>query len=303
MRTQKLGTRGSRLALRQAELALTQLRNRHPEERFELTIIQTAGDRDRARPISEIGDKGVFVRAIEQALLAGEIHLAVHSLKDVPGEYSIPELALAAFSKREDPRDVLVSRTGASLTDLPSGARIGTSSPRRRVQLRAVRPDLVPVDIRGNVDTRLQKVEAGEYDGVILAAAGLHRLGLADRISQYLPFSWFLPDAGQGIMTIQTKVNSESQALAAEIDDPEGHAVAVAERAVARALDADCHSPIGALAQVEGGRLTLQAMASPDGTRIERASGESALERAEELGWAIGRELAERAPARSYTEP
>jgi hydroxymethylbilane synthase len=301
MRTLLLGTRGSRLALAQAQLALAHLRERHPDHRFELKTIQTAGDRDRLRPISQIGDKGVFVRAIEDALLRGEIDLAVHSLKDVPGDHAVPELTLAAFSVREDPRDVLVARAGKTLAQLPSGARVGTSSPRRRVELRAVRADLTAADIRGNVDTRLRKVQDGEYDAVILAAAGLHRLAMRDAITEYLPLSAFLPDAGQGIMAIQTRAGSEAESLAASIDSPSGRAMALAERAVARALDADCHSPIGALAEVQGDRLALEAMASPDGERIERASGAGAVDRAEEVGWAVGRELAERGRAPTYT--
>jgi hydroxymethylbilane synthase len=292
MRPLTLGTRGSRLALRQAELTLSQLRERHPDAQFELRVVQTAGDRDRTRPISTIGDKGVFVRAIEYSLLVGEIDLAVHSLKDVPGDVSVAGLVLAAFSQREDPRDVLVSRAKLRLSELPAGARVGTGSPRRRAQLRAVRPDLTVADIRGNVDTRLRKLADEEYDAILVAAAGLHRLGARDMITEYLPVETFLPDAGQGIMVIQTRAGDEAQHIAAAIDSRTGRAAALAERAVARALDADCRSPIGALAEIDGDRMTIHAMASPDGTRIERASGAAAIAGAEALGLSVGRRLA-----------
>lgn len=292
VRRARLGTRGSALARRQTDLVVERLRAGYPDVEFTVEIVQTEGDRVRDRPISAIGDKGVFVRAIEHRLVYGAIDLAVHSLKDVPADSQTPGLVLAAFSPREDPRDVLVSRSGERLRELPSGARIGTSSLRRRVQLRALRADLAASDIRGNVDTRLRKVRVGEYDAVILAAAGLLRLGLGHLITEYLPVEDFVPDAGQGIMAVQARAGDPASLLARSIDDDVSRAAARAERAVVLALGAGCHSPVGAYAQVEGGQMILRGMAADEeGRRLHRAVESGPAADAETLGITVARRL------------
>lgn len=292
--TVTLGTRGSKLAIRQTEIIANLLRDQFPEVEFQTLVIQTTGDRIQDRPLSQFGDKGVFVRAIERALLDGTIDLAVHSLKDVPSDVETPGLTLAAFSSRADPRDALVSRHGEALAALKPGARVGTSSLRRRAQLAALRPDLVTVDIRGNVDTRLRKVREGEYDAIILAVAGLQRLGLEDVISEVLPVELFVPDAGQGIMAVQCRVGSPAEVMAACIDDPASHRSAQAERAVVRALQAGCHSPVGALATQQTDSIRILAVAATeDLTRLERVEVTGAAERASEVGSRGGRRLLE----------
>jgi hydroxymethylbilane synthase len=288
----RLGTRGSALARRQTELVRSALERSDPGLQIAVEIIETRGDRVQDRPISQIGDKGVFIRAIEARLLDGSIDLAVHSLKDVPADVVLPELSLAAFSERGDPRDVVISRRGLALAELPPGARIGTSSPRRRALLADTRPDLLAVDIRGNVDTRLRKLREGQYDAIILAAAGLHRLGLQEEITEYLPVETWLPDAGQGIMTVQGRVDDLATEIAQAIDCAPSRAVATAERAVARALGADCHSPIGALAQVDGATLTLRALATRRDLRnLQRAEAHGPADQAEAIGFEVGARL------------
>jgi hydroxymethylbilane synthase len=301
----RLGTRGSPLALRQTQLIAQALGAAYPDVPVEIRVIRTEGDRVADRPLSQFGDKGVFVRAIEHVLLDGEVDLAVHSLKDVPSDHTVSGLVLAAFSPRADPRDALVSRDGQLLAELPSGSTVGTSSPRRRMQLLAARPDLVARDIRGNVDTRLRKVRAGEYDAVVLAAAGLERLGLQYEISEYLPIPEWLPDAGQGIMVVQGRVDDPATRLAAAIDFQASRQAAAAERAVARALDADCHSPIGALAQIDGDTLSLNAVAARDDLGgLTRDHAEGPLDRAEAIGLAVGKRLAESlGSVAGYTQP
>lgn len=287
-----LGTRGSKLAIRQTELISNLLREHFPGVELRTVIVQTEGDRIQDRPLSQFGDKAVFVLAIERALLNGTIDLAVHSLKDVPADVETPHLALAAFSARADPRDVLVSRSGASLADLPPGSRVGTSSLRRRVQLMAVRPDLVSVDIRGNVDTRLRKVREGNYDAIILAAAGLVRLGLDNDISEYLSIEEFVPDAGQGIMVVQSRTGDDAAAMASAIDDTDSRRRAEAERAVVRALGAGCHSPVGAYAARDGAVMQVRAVvATPDLRRLERIEDSGPFEDPEMLGARVGRRL------------
>jgi hydroxymethylbilane synthase len=259
-----IGTRGSALALRQTELVVSALRERHPSVRFAVKTIQTGGDRNQRDRISQIGDKGVFVRPIESALLSGEIDVAVHSLKDVPSDVQPDGLVIAAFSPREDARDVLIARHGATLDHLAPGSQVGTGSLRRRAQLNEVRPDLAVLDIRGNVDTRLRKLDAGEYDAIVLAAAGVRRLGLEARVSQYLSVTRFVPDAGQGIIAIQTRAGDDSAALISSIDDADSRAAALAERAVVQALGADCRSPVGAYADPTDGGGVLIGMAAPE---------------------------------------
>lgn len=287
-----VGTRGSRLARRQTDLVVEQIQAVVPHVELVVRTISTLGDRVVDRPISELGDKGVFVRAIEQALLDGEIDLAVHSLKDLTSEHETPGLEIAAFSARADPRDVLISRNDVSLADLPPGSIVGTSSMRRRIQLGALHSNVRVVDIRGNVDTRIQKLDVGHYDAIILAAAGLHRLGLAERISEYLAIEDFTPDAGQGIMAIQTRSGDEAAYIARQVDVPQSRLAATAERAVVRALGADCHSPVGAFATIQAQHIEIRGMAATeDGKRMYRDQRDGPAEQAEEIGLRLGAAL------------
>jgi len=291
----RLGTRGSELALRQAEMTAELLRHGVYKAQVEVVVIRTEGDAVQDRPISQFGDKGVFVHAIETALLDGRVDIAVHSLKDVPAELEHPDLMLAGYSARADPRDVLVSGGGEDLAGLPAGVRIGTSSLRRRVQLMAARPDTVAIEIRGNVDTRLRKLANGEYDAVLLAAAGLHRLGREDRITEYLPLELFVPDAGQGIIALQTRRDSPASAWAAAISDPASTVAARAERAAVRAMHADCRSPVGVHARVRGAELHLLGMAArEDGSGLVRHELHGHGISAEALGAEMGRQLLHR---------
>jgi hydroxymethylbilane synthase len=240
------------------------LRRRAPEHTYRIRTFQTIGDRVTNRPIAEVGDKGIFVRPLERALLEGEVDLAIHSLKDVPADAQVADLELAAFGPRADPRDALVSASGATLDTLEVGARVGTGSLRRRVQLLAHRPDLCVLDIRGNVDTRLRKLSEDLYDALVLAAAGLQRLDLTPRVSEYLDPQLMVPDAGQGIIAVQARRGSPAAVLARSIDDRDARTAAEAERAVVRALGATCRSPVGVLASIEATSVRLRAMAARD---------------------------------------
>jgi hydroxymethylbilane synthase len=254
MRTFVAGTRGSRLALRQTELVLDALRAAHAGVRIDVREIKTEGDRSAA-PLSEIGGLGVFTKAIEDALLAREIDIAVHSLKDLPPRIT-PRTTIAAVPPRADPRDALVTADGRKLADLPSGARIGTGSERRAVQLRALRPDVEPVQIRGNVDTRIRKVDAGEYDGAVLAMAGLERLGLAARAAQVFEIDEMIPAVGQGALAVQVREDdADALALVRAIDDGATRIAVEAERAFLERLGAGCRLPVGAFAFVKGTRF------------------------------------------------
>ncbi len=246
-RTFVIGTRGSALALTQTGLVVEALQRGHPDARFEMRTIHTEGDRSAAS-LSEIGGRGVFVIEIERALLSREIDIAVHSLKDLPAEET-PGLAIAAVYEREDPRDALVTREGVTLDRLPAGALVGTGSPRRAAQILAVRPDLSIADIRGNVDTRLRKVEAGEYDATVLAAAGLSRLGWLDRATQIFETVQMLPAVGQGALAVQTRADdADAVAAVSAVDHAPTRAAVTAERAFERRLGGGCHAAIAAYA-------------------------------------------------------
>jgi hydroxymethylbilane synthase len=288
----RVGTRGSKLALVQTELVVAGLRARFPDVEFTTRVIRTEGDRRTRLPVSEIGDKGIFVRVIEQALLDGGIDLAVHSLKDVPSDGETPGLELAGFPPREDPRDVVVAAGDAALDTLPPGSRVGTGSLRRLVQLRERRPDLEVVGIRGNVDTRLRKLDDGEYDAIVLAAAGLRRLGMANRISEYLPPERFLPDAGQGILALQIRMgDGRMLEMVRTLDDRVTRLAAVAERAALRALGADCRSPVGVLARLQDDVIQISGMAGTSAAGpVRRASHRGPAHEGER----VGRELGER---------
>ncbi len=244
-RTFIVGTRGSALALTQTGFVVEALRKAHPNARFETRTIHTEGDRSTAA-LSELGGRGVFVIEIERALLARKIDIAVHSLKDLPADETTG-LTIAAVYEREDPRDVLVSREGLALDRLPSAAVVGTGSPRRAAQVVALRPDLRIADIRGNVDTRLRKVEDGEYDATVLAAAGLSRLGWLDRATQIFETDQMLPAVGQGALAVQTRTDDvDAVAAVSALDHAATRAAVTAERAFERRLGGGCHAAIAA---------------------------------------------------------
>jgi len=265
----KIGTRASRLALAQAAWVKDKIEACHPDLKVELVKIKTTGDRILNSPLSKIGGKGLFVKEIEEALIKGSIDLAVHSMKDVPAE--LPEdLCLSCFPKRETPQDAFISVKSKAMDKLPLGARIGTSSLRRSAQVLAFRPDLNIVPLRGNVDTRLKKLESGEADAIILASAGLLRLGLADRITDYVPTEHMLPAVGQGALGLEIrKIDKRTAELLAFINHKDTELSVRAERAVLRELGGGCQVPIAAYAQIRGEDINLDALvASVDGRRI-----------------------------------
>ena len=255
-----IGTRASKLALAQTELVRAMLLAAWPELTVEVLHITTKGDVILDRPLSAIGDKGLFVTEIEQALRAGQIDLAVHSAKDLPSELP-PDMALAAMPEREQPFDALLARDGRRLVDLPKGARVGTSSLRRACQLRRLRPDLQIADLRGNVDTRLRKLHEGQYDAIVLAAAGLRRLGLAEHISELLPPERMLPAVGQGALGIEVRAGDTAvAALLAPLDHPATRVAVSAERAFLARIGGGCQVPIAAYAEHLGDWLRLHGL-------------------------------------------
>ncbi len=295
-----IGSRGSKLALWQAEWIKGQLDNLSTNTEISIAIIKTTGDEMKSAPLAIIGGKGVFTKEIEDALLAHRIDLAVHSLKDLPTV--IPGgLTLAAITAREDPRDALIVRRDLATTDssiggLPQNALVGTSSPRRRAQLKHLRPDLSLVELRGNVDTRLRKLDTGEYDAVILAAAGLKRLGVADRISSLIPTETMVPAVGQGALAIEAREgDSEILQLLRSLEDQSTRACCTAERALLRELGGGCQLPIAAHATANSSTLTLTALvASPDGQQIIRDQISGSPGEAESLGQELATRLLER---------
>lgn len=286
----RLGTRGSRLALVQCETVATELRARGVD--VEVVVIKTSGDRLSHVALGEFGGKALFVKEIEEALLEGRVDVGVHSLKDVPGELPAG-LRLAAFPRREDPRDVVVTRTGGTLDDLPSGAAVGSSSLRRRVQLLVRRRDLRVEAIRGNVDTRLTKLESGAYDAIVLARAGLSRLGLAPPHAYDLPVDEFLPAVGQGALGLEVRADdTRAVELLAPLDHPPTSSEAQAERAFLYGLRASCHTPVAGYARRDGESLTVNGLvASPDGATVLRASTSGPASTAESLGRKLADEL------------
>src|ERR1700728_1348243 len=274
MKPLRIGTRGSALALWQANHIAARLQQLHGVQ-TELVRIRTSGDRMQSAPIAQVGletgTKGIFIKELEDALLAGTVDLAVHSMKDVPTE--IPDgLAFPAITRREDPRDCLISRSGRSLKGLPAGARIGTSSLRRQAQLRHNRPDLEAVDLRGNVDTRLKRLDAGEFDAIVLAVAGVNRLGATSRVTQVMNADVMLPAVGQGALGIETRADdAPTSDLVAALDDTESRACVTAERALLHELQGGCQVPLGAWAQLRDRELHLEAAVfSADGREFIR---------------------------------
>ena len=292
-----IGSRGSKLALWQAEQARERLRLLNPQGDVHIEIIKTTGD-VKNDPLSVIGGKGVFTKELEDALLDGRIDIAVHSLKDLPT--MLPDgLSITAICEREDPRDALVMRAGTengSLRQLPEGAVVGTSSQRRLAQLKALRGDVIVRDLRGNVDTRIRKLDEGQYDAVILASAGLVRLGLQERISARIATSEMLPAVGQGAIAIETRRDNEFAVQSvSQLDHGETRIACLAERAFLRSLGGGCQVPIAAHAVLDGDVLKLDGLvAKPDGSEILRGSSSGSPDDPEALGSALADELIDR---------
>ncbi len=284
----RIGSRGSQLALWQATHIKTLLEQRG--HNVEIEIIKTTGDRITDVALAQVGTKGMFTKEIEEALAQKRVDLAVHSLKDLPTE--IPEgFEIVAITTREDARDVFCSRQYNSIKELPNRAKIGTSSLRRQAQLKALRPDLEIHALRGNVDTRLRKLEAGEYDAVILAAAGLNRLGKRESMRQVLPAKLMCPAAGQGALAVEIRENDSAvQRHVVFLDDKAARMTTTCERALLNKMGGGCQVPIGALAEIVNGRLYLEAVvARPDGTKVlrESAEGDDPVQVGEAVGEAL----------------
>ena len=288
----RIGTRGSVLALAQAGWVKDQITESYPGCRVELAVIKTTGDKIHDIPLAQVGGKGLFIKEIEEALFSGQVDLAVHSLKDMPA--ALPEsLVLTAVPPREDWRDAFISRRYATLAELPPGARVGTGSLRRRVQLLHARPDLEIVALRGNVDTRLKKMETLGLDAVILAAAGLARLGLSHVAQSFLSAEEMLPAVGQGALGLEVRERDRQlrQALAF-LDDPETRMAVTGERAFLARLEGGCVVPVAALGRVEGASLTLEALISGlDGRTLIRRRLTGPREEAASLGKGLAQQL------------
>jgi hydroxymethylbilane synthase len=292
----RIGTRGSAMALYQANLVRDRLMAAHADlatpGMLEVVVIRTTGDRVQNRLLAEIGGKGLFTKEIEQALIDRRIDLAVHSLKDMETILP-PGLDIACVLPRDDPRDVLVSRGGATLAALPHGAKIGTASLRRKAQLLRNWPDLAAVPIRGNVDTRLTKLAAGEVDGLLLALCGLERLGKVEVTSEILSVETMLPAVGQGALAIEIRIDdAELRELLMPLHDMTSAACVIAERAMLAALDGSCRTPIAGLAELDREQLHLRALLlAPDGSAERRAEGSASVADAAALGRDIGEQL------------
>jgi hydroxymethylbilane synthase len=282
----RIGSRGSQLALWQANHVAALLRAQ--SHTVEIEVIKTTGDKITSVALAKVGTKGMFTKEIEEALHDHRVDLAVHSLKDVPTELE-HEFELAAIMKREDPRDAFISVKFSGLDDLPQGAKVGTSSLRRQCQLKSVRPDLEIFPLRGNVDTRIRKLESGEYDAIILAAAGVRRLGLETHVRSRISADIMCPAVGQGALAIEIRRgDQQTKTLLAFLDDPDTHGAIECERALLGSLGGGCQVPIGAYAEKRGGRLYLRAMVGrPDGSQIlrEQADGTDGVK--------LGRETAQ----------
>lgn len=287
-----LGTRGSKLALHQSQWVANEVMRVAPEVTVTLTQIRTSGDKIQDVPLAKIGGKGLFVKEIEEALLAEEIDFAVHSMKDVPT--ALPDgLAITCVPLREDPRDVLLTRNAVPFAQLPQGARIGTSSLRRQAQLLQHRPDCEILMLRGNLDTRIRKLQEGVYDAIVLAAAGLRRLGWTEHITEYLSPELCLPAIGQGALGIESRQNDPFVTdILSRLEDAQTRVAVTAERALLHRLEGGCQVPIAAYAVVERGQVHLRALvASVDGTRIIRGDVRGTAAEAESLGAQLGEQL------------
>ena len=294
MRELVIGTRGSKLALWQAEHIAAELKSAHPGLEVSLTIIKTKGDKIQDVPLAKVGGKGLFVKEIEEALLRRDVDLAVHSIKDVPWELA-GGLVLCAIPEREDPRDALVTRSGGTLQELKQGALVGTSSLRRRCQLQSLRPDLRIEDLRGNVDTRLAKLDRGDHDAILLACAGLRRLGLGARISQALPPEQFVPAVGQGALGIEVREeDQEVKQLLAPLNHEDTAARVAAERAFLGRLGGGCQVPLAAHATLQGDTMKLDAIIGhPSGAPMYRDGEEGPRAEGEAMGIRVAERLLE----------
>ena len=285
MRTVKVGSRESRLAIVQSGLIINAIRRAHPEIKTELIPMKTTGDRIRDRPLEAIGGKGLFVKELDEALLDGRVDICVHSYKDMPVPGN-PELPVIAVFEREDPRDILVLPEG--LGGIPEGLPLGTSSPRRRLQMAMLHPERRCEPVRGNIPTRLRKLDAGEYGALVLAAAGIKRLGLWERVNKVFSVEEVIPAACQGMLAIQGRAGEEHPYLEA-LDNADAHDASMAERAFVEALGAGCTSPVAAFAEVRGGEMLLSGLYADEAGHVHR--GKKAGSRAGAA--ALGRELAE----------
>ena len=294
MKAQKIviGSRGSQLALWQANWVKSELERLHDNVDIDIRIIATSGDIIQDVPLAKIGGKGLFVKEIEEALLANEIDLAVHSMKDVPMELPT-ELGISVITKRENPLDALISKNGEKLADLPQGATIGTSSLRRSSQLLKYRDDFKIHPLRGNVDTRLRKVEEGKYDAILLASAGLNRLGWANRITEEISHDILLPAMGQGALGIETRLDDTMiYDFISTLNHEQTHYAVSAERSLVGRLDGGCQVPIGAYARVEKGLITLKGLvASLDGEVIYKLENGGPVDDAINIGQELGAQL------------
>lgn len=281
----RIATRGSLLAVTQTGWVMERLREANPSITFEMVTFKTVGDKILNKALSQIGGKGLFTKELEEALLDGRADIAVHSLKDMPTELPAG-LQLGCVPQREDPRDVVISADGRSLEELPPGTRVGTSSLRRLAQCRALRPDLEYIPIRGNVETRIRKMEEGQVGAVVMAAAGLHRAGLAHKITQYLEPSAFLPAPGQGALAVEVRAqDAEVRAMVARIHDEAAALEVRAERSFLARLEGGCQVPVGALATRKGDMLQLEGLiAAPDGSKVIRHRDEGPAGDPEGLG-------------------
>jgi hydroxymethylbilane synthase len=288
----KIGTRGSLLATTQSTWVKNQIESQHPQTTVELVKIVTKGDKILDVPLAKVGGKGLFVKEIEEALLRKDVDLAVHSMKDVPSELP-DELHLGIIPLRENPFDAFISNTCSSLNELPQGAKVGTSSLRRRAQLAAIRPDLNIEDLRGNLDTRLRKLDEGQYEAIILAAAGLNRLGMSNRTTGYFTSIEMLPAVGQGALGIELrKEDAELLAGLAFLNDDKTTVAVTAERSFLIRLEGGCQVPIGAFAEVNGDQVTLTGLvASVDGTEVIKRSTSGATNEAQALGLQLAEQL------------
>ena len=298
----RIATRRSRLALLQAEQVAAALRGAHPGVGAELLGMTTQGDRDQAASLAALGGKGVFVKELETALLEGRADLAVHSMKDVPAALP-PGLCIAGMLPRADPRDALVSSRFACLAEMPAGAVLGSSSLRRRHQAQRAQPGLVFKEVRGNVDTRLAKLDEGGYDGLLLAVAGLERLGLGGRIAERLPVAASVPAAGQGAIGMEARADDAATLeLVAAVAHPPTQGCVLAERAVTAALEATCNLPIAAFAEMEGDDMHLRAfVASQDGSQALSGSLSGPADTYAALGQQLGQQLLKQGAARLLT--
>ena len=282
----RVGTRGSNLALIQTNWAIDRLKEKFPEVEFEVKIIKTKGDKILHLSLDKIGDKGLFVKEIESQLLEGEIDLAVHSMKDMPAEV-VEGLKFASVPKREDPRDVIILREGLnSFDELPIGATIGTGSKRRKYQLLRKRPDLNIVPIRGNIETRISKIESENLDGIVLAASGVIRADLEEKITEFLPVDLMIPAPAQGALALEIRENDEElEKMIDAIRDEISQIQTDAERSYLAGIDGSCHIPMGAYCEVDGEKLTLTGIfGDEDGEKITVVSLEGDRDNPKELG-------------------